>query len=338
MLLKRSRREYLSPELQLAMTLKYLAHGGSFLNLSWEFRVGQSTVSKVIRQTCLALWNVLAPIYLSVPKEKDWIKISNRFWEKWQFPNTLGAIDGKHVAIQSPCKSGSEFYNYKNYFSIVLLACCDADYKFLWVDIGAYGSENDAGIFRRSKMGEDLEKSSVKLQPKKLPGSDTKMPYYFLGDEGFPLKEYLMRPYPGKYLDEKKRCFNYRLSRGRRTIENAFGILASRWRVYRAPLLCSVETTEAIVQATVCLHNYLISEASKEYSPGSLYDAELNNGETIEGQWRTITKNDNNLRSVGRIGSNVSAKTVYEQRDRLASYLVSASGAVPWQKQIVNRE
>ena len=58
-LLKRSRREYLSPEFRLAMTLKYLAHGGSFLNLSWEFRIGHSTVLKVIVETCDVLWEVL---------------------------------------------------------------------------------------------------------------------------------------------------------------------------------------------------------------------------------------------------------------------------------------
>ncbi|XP_031358317.1 uncharacterized protein LOC116181999 [Photinus pyralis] len=238
-LLKRSRRVFLIPKLRLAMTLKCLAHGGSFQNLGWEFRVGHSTVSKVIYETCEAIWETLQPIYLKSPSETDWMSISENFFNKWNFP-------------------------------IVLLACCDADYKFIWVDIGAWGSEHDSGIFRRSKMGKDLNEGIVKLPAaSKLPGSETVMPYFFVGDEAFPLKSYIMRLYPGKLLSDKKLIFNYRLSRARRTIENAFGILASRWKVFRSPLLCSVKTTESIVKATVCLHNFLKTEISNSYVPKS---------------------------------------------------------------------
>uniref|UniRef100_A0A6P7GJI6 Protein ALP1-like n=1 Tax=Diabrotica virgifera virgifera TaxID=50390 RepID=A0A6P7GJI6_DIAVI len=195
-LLKRSRREYLSPELRLAMTLKYLAHGGSFPNLSWEFRVGHSTVSKIIFETCEAIWNVLKPIYVKSHDEIDWLQVSNQFLHRWDFPHTLGAIDGKHVQIQCPINSGSQYYNYKNHFSMVLLACCDADYKFLWVDIGGSGSEHDSGVFRRSQMGQDLENGIVKLpDSQNLHGSNIEMPFFFVADEAFPLKSYIMRPY-----------------------------------------------------------------------------------------------------------------------------------------------
>lgn len=207
-LLKRSRRECLSPEFRLAMTLKYLAHGGSFLNLSWEFRVGQSTVSKVIAETCDVLWEVLYPLYFPFPTKEEWCNISERFLERWDFPNTLGAIDGKHVQIQCPLRSGSIYYNYKHTFSLILMACCDADYKFIWADIGAYGAESDGGVFRRSKIGKKLENGSAELpEPRTLPGSNILMPYFFVADEAFPLKQYIMRPYPGKYLGEKKKIF-----------------------------------------------------------------------------------------------------------------------------------
>lgn len=58
---------------------------------------------------------------------------------KWQFPNYLGALDGKHMRIQAPPNSGSTFYNYKQFFSLVLLTTCDANYKFTWIDIDQYG-------------------------------------------------------------------------------------------------------------------------------------------------------------------------------------------------------
>lgn len=71
--------------------------------------------------------------------QSSWKKVSDGFFDKWQFPNCLGAIDGVHIRIKAPPRSGSEFFNYKGFFSIVLLGACDAEYKFTWVDIGQYG-------------------------------------------------------------------------------------------------------------------------------------------------------------------------------------------------------
>lgn len=70
---------------------------------------------------------------------EKWAIVAEQFYSDWQFPNCVGAIDGKHIKIRCPPKSGSLFFNYKQYFSIVLLASCDAQYKFTWVDIGQYG-------------------------------------------------------------------------------------------------------------------------------------------------------------------------------------------------------
>lgn len=76
---------------------------------------------------------------------------------------------------------------------------------------------------------------------------------YNVGDETFPLKKYLLRPYPRVQLNDKGRIFNYRLSRARRVIENAFGILVSRWRILTKLLCCSPENAEHLVKALICL-------------------------------------------------------------------------------------
>ncbi len=70
-------------------------------------------------------------------------------------------------------------------------------------------------------------------------GQQTATPFFFVGDSAFPLKMYMLRPFPGKYLPENKRIFNYRLSRARRVIENAFGILATKFRVFRRPIIAN---------------------------------------------------------------------------------------------------
>lgn len=120
--------------------------------LHYEFRVGISTAFGIIKDTLSALIEVLCPLYLQEPQSEKFLEISNSFKLKASLPHCIGALDGKHVRIQCPNNSGSEYYNYKRYFSLVLLASCDANYKFNFVDVGAYGSESDGGVFSMSTM------------------------------------------------------------------------------------------------------------------------------------------------------------------------------------------
>lgn len=101
--------------------------------------MGKSTVYKIIYEVYQAIWLALQPIVLPTLNAEKWKKISEDFFLKWQFPNCIGTLDGRHMEIQAPPNSGSYFYNYKGYFSIVLLAMCDANYKFTWVDVGQFG-------------------------------------------------------------------------------------------------------------------------------------------------------------------------------------------------------
>ncbi|XP_024871913.1 protein ANTAGONIST OF LIKE HETEROCHROMATIN PROTEIN 1-like [Temnothorax curvispinosus] len=138
---KRSHRTPLPTELRLALTLSYLAHGDSAATTAWHFRVGKSTVYSIIPEVCKAIWDVLQPLYLRVPNEEnEWLEIANEFNSLWNFPNCIGAIDGKHIRINAPPMSGSAFHNYKGSFSFALMAICDAQYRFTWLDIGDYGT------------------------------------------------------------------------------------------------------------------------------------------------------------------------------------------------------
>ena len=71
-----------------------------------------------------------------VKTEAEWQAIADGFLTRWNFPNCLGALDGKHVGVKCPAISGSLYYNYKGFYSVILMALVDSDYKFIWADLG----------------------------------------------------------------------------------------------------------------------------------------------------------------------------------------------------------
>lgn len=109
------------------------------------------------------------------------------------------------------------------------------------------------------EMGQKFEKREMNLpEPEKLTVDGVPLPYVLVGDEAFQLSDYLLRPYPSKSgLNQEKGIFNYRISRARRTIENAFGIMVSQWRILKKPMEGTVENIVSTVQAIVCLHNWI---------------------------------------------------------------------------------
>lgn len=109
-----------------------MATGDSFKTIAESFRLGYTTVQEIVHSTCTALWQVLSKMVMPVPDEEKWKNIEKEFFEKWNYPNRIGALDGKHVEILAPPKTGSLYFKYKKYFSIVLLALVDANYKFMW--------------------------------------------------------------------------------------------------------------------------------------------------------------------------------------------------------------
>ena len=177
-----------------------MATGDSYISIAYNFRVGRQTVSCIVDNTCEAIWNNLVAKYMPVPDEEKWRNIANDFQEKWNFPNCLGAIDGKHVQVQSSAFSGSRYFNYKSFFSIVLMAISDANYRFIFLDVGDYGRNSDGGVFSHSSFGKALNAGDLALPTNKaLPGTDVALPYVFVANAAFPAGIHLMRPYPGQY-------------------------------------------------------------------------------------------------------------------------------------------
>ena len=314
-------RDAISPEGQLAMCLRFLASGDSFGSLALLFRKGKSTIKKATYDVCDAIWERLVDSYLPNPTEATWRSNSSKFQELWQFPHCIGAIDGKHCVLQAPANSGSLCFNHKSTFSLVLLAIVDAEHKFVMVDIGADGSNSDGGIFKDSVMGKKFASNTLEIpEYEEIENAEEfgALPYVFVTDEAFALSENMVRPYPGRGLCKTKRIFNYRLSRARRIVENAFGILAARWRFYHRRLPVNKENAKKVIKASVILHNLLQilqMPVDRRNQPKT-----------------TVFRKVEPTRRAARAGCEAIAV-----RDAFKNLFNSPKGSVSWQESIVNK-
>lgn len=110
--------------------------------------------------------------------QDEWLVVEKGFTKN--FPHAIGAMDGKHIVIQFPSHTGSEYYNYKKTFSIVLLAVVDSNYQFMFADIGSQGRITDGGVLRNSVLWRKISENNLNLPtPYPLPGSDEPLPYVF---------------------------------------------------------------------------------------------------------------------------------------------------------------
>lgn len=264
---------------------------------------------------------------------EEWLQVAQQYEVLWNFPNCLGAMDGKHVVLQAPINSGSEFYNYKSQFSIVLFALCDANYNFIYADVGCQGRISDGGVFKHSTLYKKLQMNSLNVPAEKpLPGRNQSVPFVILGDEAFPLSSYLMKPFSGTHQKgSRERIFNYRLSRARRIIENVFGISSAVFRVLRKPMLLEPEKVQLVVLAIVYLHNYLRrnKESRALYNPPGTFDNYIN-GEYVPGNWRDSTNGEILSLLPTRNIPRRATKEAKDIREEFALYFAN-NGRVIWQ-------
>ena len=302
---------------------RYLAHGGTQKVVASAFRLGFSTVGKIIGEVCEAIWTNMRLEFMPEMTPAKWKAAASKFEEKWHFPHCVGSIDGKHIQVVAPPASGSLYHNYKGHFSIVLMAVVGPDYRFIMIDVGAYGSENDSAIFQRTEFFRLLENGELGLPPAEpVRNSDgtVPIPYYLVGDEAFALKPYMMRPYSRLTVtSDAAKVFNYRLCRARRIVENAFGILANRWRIFHGKIYASPEKVDKIVQATCVLHNYLTTPDDQVTRQVVETPTEIDIRPGI-------------LRRLRRSNANRSQQRALDMRNYLAQYFMTENaGEVPWQ-------
>jgi len=319
--------------LRLAITLRFLATGDSYHSLAFSFRVSYSTISILVPEVCCAIVAEYKDEVLAMPTTPDgWREVSSNFSRRWNYHHCLGAIDGKHIRIKKPTKSGSAYYNYKGFFSIILLGMVDTDYKFLWVNVGAWGSMSDAGVFNGFSLNRKIDAGTLDLpEPDPLLNDDKDTPYFFVGDDAFALRPSRMKPYSHQYLTHDERIFNYRTSRARRVVENAFGILASRFRCLLTTLAVLPRNATSITKACIILHQ--IMRLRYPTLQNADLDQEDANGHIVPGAWRDHAMMAE-VEKVRRSPKETRAGKVL--RTQLKHYYNSEAGRVPWQETALN--
>lgn len=214
------------------------------------------------------------------------------------------------------------------------MAVVDANYYFIFADVGCQGRISDGGVFRNTSFYQKLQNNELNLpNDQSLPGRQQNIPFVFVADDAFPLQRHIMKPYSGAHAKgSEKRIYNYRLSRARRVVENAFGILSAVFRVLRKPMLLQPDKASVITMACVNLHNYLMKRKAsrKLYNSPGMMDR-IEDGVVAPGQWRNVDQSSSflTLRNTGRRHT-LQCENI---RQEFVNYF-NVNDILPWQNNI----
>lgn len=251
------------PEVRLAVCLYRLGRGDYLHTISELTGLGTSTVCEIVVDVCKKIVNRLWNSCVAKHMPTDFLKLKESmisFEELWQFPCCFGTVDGCHIPMKCPQggqESAKEYHNFKNFYSLVIMAMVDAKKRFIWASAGFPGNSHDAIIFQSTKIFKQLSENN--LIPEVSKDQDgTKIYPMILGDSAFPFSTWLMKPYSNAVLTPQQRYFNYRLSRARMAVECAFGQLKGRWRILGRKNESHQNTIKSMSLACIVLHNLCI--------------------------------------------------------------------------------
>ncbi len=255
--------EPISPEERLGIALYRLSRGDYLQTISEMTGRGTSTVRVLTQDVCALIKSQFWGKHVKFPRtEEEMLKCMNLMEELWQSTRAFAAVDGCHIAVKCPpggAEARREYYNFKNFYSIVMMGMLDAKYRFVWASVGLPGSVHDATILQSSAMYRKLKDGDILPEIfKEFEGE--KIPPIILGDSAFPHHTWLQKPYSHAVLTEKESYFNYRLSRGQMVTECAYGQLKGRWRMLYRKSECTPDTMKDIVLACIVLHNICIDK------------------------------------------------------------------------------
>ena len=228
------------PSLQLLVVLSYMASGNFQLSIAGKSNVSQPSVSKYVKCVSTAIAS-LAPEVIKFPQPAEERQVMEKFVSIGGMPDVIGCINGSYIPILGVSGSNPELYRCKEgFFSINVMAVCDADLRFTSLITGWAGSVNNSRIFSSSNLHDLLESGVYKG--------------CLLGDSGYACHPYLMTPCVNP-ATEKERRYNLAHAKTRNAIEKAFGIWKSRFAILKYKMRTNLRTANNIIIACAVLHN-----------------------------------------------------------------------------------
>ncbi|KAJ8890891.1 hypothetical protein PR048_010400 [Dryococelus australis] len=210
----------------MVVTLGYLASGCTYTDLHYVFRIGIATASLIVPHTCKVLWTALFSVVFPEFTQDYWYKTAENFKNNAYFPHFFRCDRWKACArYKATAFWITSFYNYKQCFSVVLLAAADANHRFMYIDVGAIIQP----FFKIRPLAKRYALGHLNIpNPEIVTNASGPLPCVFVADEAFGIPVNVMRPYPRNHLTDSQRIFNYRLSTAPRFVECAFGMLTNK--------------------------------------------------------------------------------------------------------------
>ncbi|KAK3915032.1 Protein ALP1-like [Frankliniella fusca] len=245
-------KEKKSAEMSFLLFLSLVSSDEVFREAANLFGCGETTVFRVSRRITDWLLSIM-PQHIVWPRGEDIRPTANRFAGAAGINKCIGAIDGSHIGIEKPQEYGRAYWCRKEKYSIVLQGVVNHQMMFTNVHCGDPGSYHDIRVLRRSELHTAAERNLEDLFP-----NDT----FLLGDKGYVGvgKKWIVTPFKDYgNLSPVQIDFNRRVCSTRVCVEQAFGILKSRFRYLRGTMrLRDVHFAARLVVACCVLHNICI--------------------------------------------------------------------------------
>ncbi|CAF1039448.1 unnamed protein product, partial [Rotaria sordida] len=274
-------------EKRIACALYALGSSSELRTISNLFGIGVNTTGLIVHEFCNTIIDLFLYKLIKFPStDAEIYETMNGFLTKFGYPLCLGSLDGTHIQIKPPIGAEPDYYNYKKFHSVIMLAAVNSNLMFTYINVGAPGRCNDSSVYSRSTLYDVIQNSIYKKYY--LIENNVTIYAHLIADSAFPLDATLIKPYIEKPNMSRKECmFNYRLSRARSTVERAFGIMKNRFRCIHRKLEYELDNSVRIIKAIAILHNIcIISGDNSELDwdiPHVIYKKPSCNSQTTDG-------------------------------------------------------
>lgn len=245
----------IKPATRLAICFARLMRGSYYYDISSNYGVGETTAQNIMNETVRAIVNCLFVRHVQsrLPKSAEEL---TRLQGLMDFPFGFAAVDGCHIRIKCPPgpHASKDYHNFKNFYSIVLMALVDGRGRFLWAASGMPGNCHDSTLLQSTELWLRL-RGMCELSVGNVGGVE--VPALVLGDNAFPFRTFLMKRFTNANKTASQRKFNKALSHDRTIVENAFGYLKLRFRELFRGSECNPINVKYSSLAAVTIHNIL---------------------------------------------------------------------------------